>query len=272
MDKRNELSAPAFSLAILEAVSNRQLEIAEGATVRLDEGGKNVSGFLMSNIRQHTVWGMAIASLLFQGTAIAAHAGAIPSVEVTAGDLDSIESSPVLQQWRESPPDILKEIRNRPALPPRLRVGVVSNREWLFAIEDLTLYDRLILRGHYRSAFGDQSDREYGADLGYYLFPRGSYVNVSPQLGFRHLDLGDRINDGVNVGLIGTIALAPGGADLAIAYSFLDPFASDEATLGSVTAAYQLTRTVRLASQVNWRHTIAQDDVAIGLFLEVKLF
>ncbi|MEL7084823.1 MAG: hypothetical protein AAGM36_10045 [Cyanobacteria bacterium J06597_1] len=183
-----------------------------------------------------------------------------------------LDDSPVWQQWQDDPPNILDEIRNTPALPPRVRLGVASNREWQVGVEDLTLYDRAFVRGHYRAAFDEQSDEDYGVDLGYYLFPRGSYFNVSPLMGFRHLDLGDRINDGINVGLLGTIALAPGAADLAVSYSLLDPFAGDEATLGSVTAAYHLTRKLRLASQVNWRHSVGADDIAVGVFLEVKLF
>ena len=222
--------------------------------------------------RQRPLLGTAIATVLFPGMAIISHAQPPPSVEAATENLHSIDSSPVLQRWRESPPNILETIRNRPALPPRLRVGVASNREWSVAVEDLTLSDRLILRGHYRAAFDDQADREYSAGLGYYLFPRGSYFNVAPHLGFRHLDLGDRVNDGVDVGLIGTLTLSPGTADLAIAYSLLNPFAGDEATIGSVTAAYHLTSRLRLASQVNWRHTINKNDIAVGLFVEIKLF
>ena len=187
-------------------------------------------------------------------------------------DSSVLEQSPVWQRWQNDPPNVLDEIRNTPALPPRVRLGIASNREWLVGVEDITVYDRLVLRGHYRAAFDDQSDEEYGADLGYYLFPRGSYINVSPLLGFRHLDLGDSVNDGVNVGILGTVALAPGAADLAVSYSLLDPFAGDEATLGSVTAAYHLTRRLRLASQVNWRHSVGSNDIAVGVFLEVKLF
>ncbi len=227
--------------------------------------------FLTSPARQCTIVGVAIAVLAGQSVACSAQAQPEPA-EAATHHSEAFENSPLLQRWQENPPNILDEIRNTPALPPRLRVGVASNREWSVGVEDLTLYDRLILRGHYRAAFDEQSDEEYGADLAYYLLPRGSYFNIAPQVGFRHLDLGDRINDGVNVGLLGTIALAPGAADLAISYSLLDPFASDEATLGSVTAAYHLTRRLRVASQVNWRHTIAKDDIAVGMFMELKLF
>ncbi|MEM9569059.1 MAG: hypothetical protein AAF974_12210 [Cyanobacteria bacterium P01_E01_bin.34] len=195
-----------------------------------------------------------------------------PLLEHTIPTEDVLDDSPVWERWRDDLPNVLDDIRNTPALPPRVRLGLASNREWQVGAEDITLYDRAFMRGHYRAAFDEQSDEEYGVDVGYYLFPRGNHFNVSPLLGFRHLDLGDRINDGVNVGLVGTIALAPGTADLAVSYSLLDPFAEDEATLGSVTAAYHLTRRLRLASQVNWRHSVGADDIAVGVFFEFKLF
>ena len=189
----------------------------------------------------------------------------ISEVGLEAEDLDN---SRVLQRWLDSPPDILDEIRNKPAVPLRLRGGLASNREWTVGVEDITLYDRITLSGFYRRAFDEQSDEDYGGDLRYYVLPRGSYFNIAPQLGFRHLDLADGLTEGLWAGLVGTISLAPGAADLTVAYGFVEPISSDEATVGSVTAAYHVTRELRLAGQVNWRHTIFQNDIAVGVLLE----
>ena len=233
----------------------------------MDRSFRNINVNSRSSAR-----GMAIASILILLATCPVVAQPNSPAEDASLEDNFLDRSPVWQRWHHDPPNVLDEIRNTPALPPRVRLGLASNREWLVGVEDVTLYDRAIIRGHYRAAFDEQADEDYGADLGYYLLPRGSYFNVSPLLGFRHLDLGDRVNDGVNVGLLGTLALAPGTADLAISYSLLDPFAGDEATLGSATAAYHLTRRLRLASQVNWRHSAGADDIAVGVFLEVKLF
>ncbi len=186
-------------------------------------------------------------------------------------DAELVDSSPVLQRWLEETPNLLDEIRNTPAVPFRLRGGLASNREWTAGAEDIPLYDRLTLSGDYRAAFDEQSDIEFGASLRYYLLRRGSYFNIAPQLGFRHLDLADNLTEGVLVGLVGTIALAPGTADLVVTYGLLDPLASDEATLGSVTTAYHLSPELRIAGQVNWRNTINQNDIAVGVLLELAL-
>ena len=181
---------------------------------------------------------------------------------------EDIENSPVLRRWLEEPPDILGEIRNDPAVPMRVRVGLASNREWTVGVEDITLYDRVTLSGDYRRAFDEQSDEEYGAALRYYVLPRGSYFNVAPQLGFRHLELNDGLTEGLLAGVVGTIALAPGAADLVVGYGLVEPFSGDEATVGSVTAAYHVTESLRLAGQVNWRHTVFKDDISVGVMLE----
>ena len=184
-------------------------------------------------------------------------------------DAELIESSPVLQRWLEAPPDILDEIRNRPAVPFRLRAGLASNREWTAGAEDIPIWHRLTLSGDYRAAFDDQRDIEFGSSVRYYLRRRGAYFNIAPDLGFRRLDLADNVSEGLSVGLVGTISLAPRTADLVVTYRLLEPASAAEATLGSVVAAYHLSPEIRLAGQANWRNSNNQNDLAAGIFLEL---
>ncbi|MGK7910136.1 MAG: hypothetical protein AB4050_01435, partial [Synechococcus sp.] len=74
---------------------------------------------------------------------------------------DSLDQSPVWQRWQDNPPNVLDEIRNNPALPPRVRLGVASTREWLVGIAAITVSDRAVVTGHYRAAFDAQSAEDY---------------------------------------------------------------------------------------------------------------
>lgn len=183
-------------------------------------------------------------------------------------DREAIYNSPTLQRWLESPPDVLDIIRNTPTVPTRVQVGLVDDRAWTLGIEDINLGDRITLSANYRRAWDGSDDVEYGAALRYYPFARGSYVNIGPQIGYRYLDRGRRSFDGVTYGIFGAISIAPGAADLTWSYRLLEPGSSSETTLVTVTTAYALSRSLRIAAQYNWWKSPAQKESSLGVLLE----
>ncbi|MEO1131420.1 MAG: hypothetical protein AAFX40_01795 [Cyanobacteria bacterium J06639_1] len=183
-------------------------------------------------------------------------------------DPEAIENSSTLRRWLQSPPDVLDIIQNTPTVPTRVQVGLVDDRAWTLGIEDFNLGDRISLSGNYRRAWDGSDDVEYGAALRYFVAARGSYMNFGPQLGYRYLDRGRRSFDGITYGLFGTVSLAPGAADLTWSYRFLEPQTSSETTLVTVTTAYALSRSLRIAAQYNWWKSPVEKDSSLGVLLE----
>ncbi|MEM6447923.1 MAG: hypothetical protein AAF704_15375 [Cyanobacteria bacterium P01_D01_bin.123] len=234
-------------------------------------------------------WAVALA-LVGYGSALAAprsnvarHAAALlseqtapvlvaDSHELDAAEMDidpeAIENSPTLRRWLQSPPNVLDTIRNTPTVPTRVQIGLVDDRTWTVGIEDINLGDRVTLSGTYRRAWDGSDAVEYGAALRYYVAARGAYVNFGPQLGYRYLDRGRRSFDGVTYGLFGTVSLAPGAADLTWSYRLLEPQSASETTLVTVTTAYALSRSLRIAAQYNWWKSPAEKESSLGVLLE----
>jgi hypothetical protein len=200
-------------------------------------------------------------------------AQAEPSADAPANELDldpeTIEQSPVLQRWQEEIPDVRQQIRTDPSFRTRLRVGygqfpdVEDGSSFSVGIEDVFIgRSNLTLSAEYQGA----SDRStYGADLHYYVRPLGSYVNIAPVVGYRHL--GD--TDGVNVGARLMLALSrSGAADISVTQTWVAPGSEDEAGLTSVVFGYAVSDRLRLSTDWQQQNTPESKDHRVGIALE----
>jgi len=192
-----------------------------------------------------------------------------PKITNTAKDL-SIENSPVLQRWQRQVPNVLENIKNDPSFRTRWRLGYSRFSHGNGAnigIEDVFIgKTRLTASGDYQWAFnGDY--QSYGADLHYYLRPLGSYVNIAPLVGYRHLQNGDYSTDGVNVGAIAKLVLSRGGAaDITLSQSWVAPGTAKEVRLTTLSFGYAVTRNLRLPTDIQKQNSRRSKDSRVELF------
>ena len=194
-----------------------------------------------------------------------------PKITNTAKDL-SIENSPVLQRWQRQVPNVLEDIKNDPSFRTRWRLGYNRFSQGNGAnigIEDVFIgKTRLTASGDYQWAFnGDY--QSYGADLHYYFRPLGSYVNIAPLVGYRHLQNGDYSTDGVDVGAKLKLVLSRGGAaDITLVQSWVAPGTAKEVGLTTLSFGYAVTRNLRLATDIQKQNSRHSKDSRVGIVLE----
>lgn len=186
-----------------------------------------------------------------------------------------IEESPVLQEWIEEVPDVLEDIRHDPSFRTRLRLGFTtfpSTDDAVgidIAVEDIFI-DRtgLTISADYQAAFnGDRT--ALGADLHYFLFPLGGYVNFAPLLGYRYVQSNDFNTDGVHLGIRLMLALSRTGAgDISIAQSFISPGGTEEVGITSFYAGYGITTQLRISSEFELQNSPEDNDTRVGINLE----
>ncbi|WP_202807216.1 hypothetical protein [Synechocystis sp. PCC 7509] len=189
----------------------------------------------------------------------------------TAKDL-SIENSPVFQRWQRQIPNILEDIKNDPSFRTRLRLGynLFSTENGVnIGVEDVFIgRSRLTVSGEYQQAFrGDNTS--YGGDLHYYLRPLGSYVNIAPLVGYRHLQKDEYSLDGVNVGARLLLVLSRGGAaDIALTQSWVSPGTAEEVGLTTLSFGYAVTSNLRLSTDIQKQNSRHSKDNRVGIVLE----
>jgi hypothetical protein len=186
-----------------------------------------------------------------------------------------IENSPVLRRWLREIPNIFEDIHNQPSFRTRVRFGYSqfpSNRHVggiNLGVEDIFIANTpLTVSGEYYTAIG--GDRlSVGGDLHYYLLPKGSYINITPVLGYRYLETNGFNTDGVNVGARLVLSLSPGGAaDIFVTQSFVSPGSNEEVGITTISAGYALTENIRLSTDIQWQNSIQKEDSRVGISLE----
>ncbi|NEU73139.1 hypothetical protein PI95_011340 [Hassallia byssoidea VB512170] len=197
----------------------------------------------------------------------------------TAQDLDLspeiIQNSPVLQRWRRDVPNILQEIKNDPSFRTRLRLGSPEFPSTgqafgvIVGIEDIFIgRTGLTVSGEYQAAFNGKREA-YGADLHYYLRPLGSYVNIAPVVGYRHLQTNRYTTDGVNLGAKLLLVLSRGGAaDISLTQSWVSPGSDEEVGLTQLSLGYAITSNLRLSTDIQKQNSRLQKDSRVGVVLE----
>ncbi|MUL37587.1 hypothetical protein [Gloeocapsopsis dulcis] len=200
-----------------------------------------------------------------------------PSPIPRASDLDlspDIEDSPVLQRWRDQVPNILEEITRDPSFRTRLRLGYslfpsTQAAGITLGVEDVFIGStRFTVSGEYYTAFnGDRTS--YGAELRYYLRPLGSYINVAPVVGYRHLETDTHSIDGVNLGARLLLVLSRNGAaDVSVTQSWVRPSTDTEVSLTTLSIGYAITNNLRISTDIQKQNSRESKDSRIGVVFE----
>jgi len=179
-------------------------------------------------------------------------------------DLDPkvIQTSPVLQRWQKQIPNVTEEIKADPSFRTKFRIGY-SSSELTIGIEDLR-----IDRTNFTTSANYQASN-WGADLHYYVRPLGSYINVAPVVGYRHLQTEGQTIDGANLGIRALFVLSRGGgADLSLTQSWVAPFSANETGLTTLSIGYALTHNLRISTDFQKRNSPIQKENRIGIGLE----
>lgn len=183
-----------------------------------------------------------------------------------------IESSPVLQRWLRQVPNILDEIANDPSFRTRLRLGysLFSNAAgWNIALEDVLINRTgLTVSGEYHATFNNER-KAYGTDVRYYLRPLGSYVNVAPLIGYKHLETEAYSTDGINLGARLLLVLSrPGAADISLTQSWVSPGTDEEVGLTTLSFGYAVTHHLRVSTDIQKQNARVSKDSRVGIVLE----
>jgi hypothetical protein len=174
-------------------------------------------------------------------------------------DLDPnvIQNSPVLQRWQKQVPNVADKIRDDPSFRTRYRAGYAS--ELYIGVEDLRL-DRTNL-----TASANYQRSNWGADLHYYVRPLGSYINIAPLVGYRHLETAE----GANLGVRALFVLSRGGgADISLTQSWVAPFSLEETSLTTLSIGYALTHNLRLSTDIQKQNSRDRKESRFGIGLE----
>ncbi|MGQ4649184.1 hypothetical protein [Lyngbya aestuarii] len=186
-----------------------------------------------------------------------------------------IEGSPILQRWQEEVPNILQDIGNDPSFPTRLRVGYSqfpSNDQvggFNIGVEDVFLgHTGLTVSSDYQASF-NQKRETLAIDLRYYLRPLGSYINVAPVVGYRHLKTNEYSTDGLNLGVRLLFALSrTGAASASLTQSFVSPGSSEEVGITTLSFGYAMTPHLRLSTDIQKQNSQEEKDSQVGIILE----
>ena len=189
-----------------------------------------------------------------------------------------IKDSPTLQKWLQKTPNVLEDIRHDPSFTTRWRWGFSffpDSDDGIginIALEDIFINRTgLTISADYYTDFN--SDRlSIGADLHYFLFPLGNYINLAPMLGYRYLENDNYSQDGINLGMRLMLALSrTGAADISLAQSFFSPGSDQEVGILSLSVGYGITSDIRLSTEFELQNYPQEQDKRLGINLELLL-
>ncbi len=200
-----------------------------------------------------------------------------PSLDRNSIDLspEIINGSPVLQKWLKNIPDVMSDIQTDPSFRTRVKVGYSQypstgqSGGYHLAIDDVFIgRSGLSASANYNSV-SNGNRNAYGADAQYYLLPLGGYLNITPLVGFRHLETDRYRRDGLNLGLkLMVIPARGGGGDIAISQSWVGLGGSDETGLTTLSVGYALTHNLRLSTDIQQQNAKENYDSRIGFGIE----
>jgi hypothetical protein len=190
-------------------------------------------------------------------------------------DPEILRSSPVLQKWLKGIPDVGNDIQTDPSFRTRVKIGYSQypsagqSGGYHFAVDDLFI-GRSGLSASANYNFASNGNRTaYGADAQYYLLPLGGYINVTPLVGFRHLETDRYSRDGLNLGV--KLMLVPsrgGGGDISLSQSWVGLGGSTETGLTTLSVGYALTHNLRLSTDIQQQNARENYDSRIGFGIE----
>ena len=192
---------------------------------------------------------------------------------------DVIQDSPVLQEWLQETPNVLEDIKYDPAFATRFRLGFTTfptNDDAAglnIAVEDIFIKRTgLTVSADYQTAFnGDRN--AIGADLHYFLFPLGNYINFAPSVGYRYVQSNDFFTDGIHLGVRLMLSLSrTGSGDVSVSQSFINPRVNEEVGITLFSVGYALTPHLRLSADIERQNSIEDKDSRFGLNLEWSIY
>jgi hypothetical protein len=186
-----------------------------------------------------------------------------------------LRSSPVLQKWLKGIPDVGNDIQTDPSFRTRVKIGYSvypsagQSGGYHFAVDDLFIgRSGLSASANYHRA-SNGNRNAYGADAQYYLLPLGGYINVTPLVGFRHLETDRYSRDGLNLGV--KLMLVPsrgGGGDISLSQSWVGLGGSTETGLTTLSVGYALTHNLRLSTDIQQQNARENYDSRVGFGIE----
>jgi hypothetical protein len=186
-----------------------------------------------------------------------------------------LNGSPVLQKWLKGIPDVMNDIKTEPSFRTRVKVGysqypsVNQSSGFHLAVDDV-FFGRggLSASANYNSA-ASGNFTAYGADAQYYLLPLGNYLNITPLVGFRHLETDKYKRDGVNLGVKVMVTPARGGgADLAVSQSWVGFGSATETGLTTLSVGYAINNHFRLSTEIQQQNAKENYDSRVGFGVE----
>jgi hypothetical protein len=186
-----------------------------------------------------------------------------------------LNSSPVLRKWINGIPDVISDIQNDPSFRTRIKFGyaqypsTAQSGGFYGAVDDLFLgKSGLSVSANY-DASSTGNRRAYGADAQYFLLPLGGYFNVTPLVGFRHLETDKYSRDGLSLGV--KLMLIPsrgGGGDLSLSQSFVGLGGANETGLTTLSVGYALTNNFRVSTDIQLQNAKENYDSRVGVGVE----
>jgi hypothetical protein len=186
-----------------------------------------------------------------------------------------INGSPVLQKWLKGIPDVLNDIKTEPSFRTRVKVGYsqypsTNQAGGVHVAVDDVFFGRsgLSASANYNSS-STGNRTAYGADLQYYLLALGNYLNVTPLVGFRHLETDKYNRDGLNLGVkLMIVPARGGGADIALSQSWVGFGSATETGVTTISVGYALTENFRLSTDIQQQNAKENYDSRIGFGVE----
>ena len=165
-----------------------------------------------------------------------------------------IRSSPTLQKWMRSVPNIQQDITNDPSFKTRFRLGYTrftqGNTDGLsLGVEDVRLGSTPVTLSASYSA--SRADSSWGIDVQPYLFPLGGYFNLAPVVGIRSLSTSTTQTTGLHLGA--RLLIVPsrgGGADVTIQQTWTAIGTDREVGVGKISIGYAIAPKLRLATDL----------------------
>ena len=224
--------------------------------------------------KSYCIWYIVI---IFLGLNLPVNAQEINPTELDIPE-EIIENSPVLQRWLQETPDVLEDIRHDPSFKTRFKFGFSlfpSSDDAVginIAVEDIFIARTgLTLSTDYYTTF-NSSRVAVGANVHYFLFPLGSYINIAPLVGYRYIQSDNYSSDGINLGIRLILALSrTGAAELSLSQSFVSIGSEDEIGITSLSVGYALSPDIRCSTDIELQNSPIDQDNRFSINLEFLL-
>lgn len=200
----------------------------------------------------------------------------VPQLTASPLNLDpkTINNSSILQRWINDVPNIAADIKNDPSFRARIGVQHLSARSSYHApnfnvsIKDLRLgHTHATINADFH-VLSNNNYQTWGTDLHYYVYPLGSYINVTPVVGYRNLKTNTYSTSGTNLGFRLLLVLTRGGgADISFTKTWVALGSDEEAGLSTLSFGYALNKQVRLSTNLQRYNTKrgVSDHIGIGI-------